>query len=75
MTLNMRRHGLVPTTCRMYNNNPGSCNESFDCSLTYSCHSVSVNGTEAAKWDADTWGPLADLAKNHPEAGVHFQGM
>ncbi|KAJ5678947.1 D-amino-acid oxidase [Penicillium macrosclerotiorum] len=34
---------------------------------------VSVGGTEAAKWDEDTWGPLADLAKNHPEAGVHFQ--
>ena len=36
--------------------------------------SVSVGGTEAAKWDKDTWGPLADLARNHPEAGVHFQG-
>ena len=38
-------------------------------------HSVSVRGTEAAKWDKDTWGPLEDLAKNHPDAGVHFQGM
>ncbi|OKL55644.1 hypothetical protein UA08_09125 [Talaromyces atroroseus] len=34
---------------------------------------VSIGGTEAAKWDKDTWYPLADLAKNHPEAGVHFQ--
>lgn len=37
-------------------------------------YSVSIGGTEAAKWDKDTWGPLADLARNHPEAGVHFQG-
>jgi hypothetical protein len=36
--------------------------------------SVSVSGTELAKWDKNTWGPLADLAANHPEAGVHFQG-
>ncbi|PKY08742.1 D-amino-acid oxidase [Aspergillus campestris IBT 28561] len=34
---------------------------------------VSVRGTEAAKWDKDTWGPLEDLAQNHPDAGVHFQ--
>ncbi|KAJ5454489.1 D-amino-acid oxidase, partial [Penicillium daleae] len=34
---------------------------------------VSVGGTEAAKWDEDTWGPLAELAQNYPEAGVHFQ--
>lgn len=38
-------------------------------------YSVSLAGTQAAKWDKDTWEPLADLAKNHPEAGVHFQGM
>lgn len=37
--------------------------------------SVSLNGSESAKWDVDTWGPLADLAKDHPEAGVHFQGI
>jgi D-amino-acid oxidase len=34
---------------------------------------VSVKGTEAADWDRNTWEPLADLARNHPEAGVHFQ--
>ncbi|KAK2802241.1 hypothetical protein FQN50_007421 [Emmonsiellopsis sp. PD_5] len=34
---------------------------------------VSLSGTEAAEWDKNTWYPLADLAKNHPEAGVHFQ--
>lgn len=36
--------------------------------------SVSIRGTEAAEWDKNTWGPLEDLAQNHPEAGVHFQG-
>lgn len=36
---------------------------------------VSRRGTEAAGWDRDTWGPLEDLARNHPDAGVHFQGM
>ncbi|KAI4717860.1 FAD dependent oxidoreductase [Aureobasidium sp. EXF-10727] len=34
---------------------------------------VSNRGTEAAEWDKNSWAPLADLAKNHPEAGVHFQ--
>ncbi|RFU35463.1 hypothetical protein B7463_g881, partial [Scytalidium lignicola] len=35
---------------------------------------VSVRGTKAAEWDKNTWSPLEDLAANHPEAGVHFQG-
>jgi D-amino-acid oxidase len=34
---------------------------------------VSVRGTEAAEWDKNTWPPFEDLARNHPEAGVHFQ--
>ena len=34
---------------------------------------VSVKGSQAARWDANTWPPLEDLARNHPEAGVHFQ--
>ena len=34
-----------------------------------------MRGTKAAEWDKNTWGPLEDLAQNHPEAGVHFQGM
>ncbi|KIV91649.1 hypothetical protein PV10_06165 [Exophiala mesophila] len=34
---------------------------------------VSIRGTAAAEWDKNTWGPLEDLAQNHPEAGVHFQ--
>jgi D-amino-acid oxidase len=34
---------------------------------------VSVRGTALATYDRDTWVPLADLAQNHPEAGVHFQ--
>ena len=35
---------------------------------------VSVSGTRAAEWDRHTWPPLEDLARNYPEAGVHFQG-
>ncbi|KAH0844426.1 hypothetical protein AYO21_00894 [Fonsecaea monophora] len=34
---------------------------------------VSAKGTPAEEWDRNTWQPLFDLAKNHPEAGVHFQ--
>ncbi|KAL4906337.1 hypothetical protein BDW74DRAFT_177351 [Aspergillus multicolor] len=34
---------------------------------------VSLTGTEASEWDRKTWAPLADLAANHPAAGVHFQ--
>ncbi|KAJ5522617.1 hypothetical protein N7527_006732 [Penicillium freii] len=34
---------------------------------------VSISGTDAAEWDKNTWGPLEDLAINHPGAGVHFQ--
>ncbi|OAL32485.1 hypothetical protein AYO22_00507 [Fonsecaea multimorphosa] len=34
---------------------------------------VSVKGTPAEDWDRNTWQPLFDLAKNHPEAGIHFQ--
>lgn len=36
--------------------------------------SVSVKGTAAAEWDKNTWPSLEELARNHPEAGVHFQG-
>jgi hypothetical protein len=43
--------------------------------LTLEDSSVSIRGTEAAEWDRNTWAPLEDLARNHPEAGVHFQGM
>lgn len=35
---------------------------------------VSQEGTEAAEWDRNTWPELRNLAENHPEAGVHFQG-
>jgi hypothetical protein len=35
-------------------------------------YSVSAPGTPAEGWDRDTWPPFYDLAKNHPEAGVHF---
>lgn len=38
-------------------------------------HRVSISGTDAAEWDKNTWSPLEDLARNHPGAGVHFQGI
>lgn len=36
--------------------------------------SMSTRGTKAADWDKDTWAALEDLARNHPDAGIHFQG-
>ncbi|GAM90460.1 hypothetical protein ANO11243_085040 [Dothideomycetidae sp. 11243] len=36
---------------------------------------VSLRGTAAADWDKRTWHPLELLARDHPEAGIHFQGM
>ncbi|KAK5085278.1 D-amino acid oxidase [Lithohypha guttulata] len=35
---------------------------------------VSVKGTPAAEWEGNTWPSLENLARNYPEAGVHFQG-
>ena len=37
--------------------------------------SVSSKGTPAADWDRNTWPELEKLARHHPEAGIHFQGM
>ncbi|KAL8726598.1 MAG: hypothetical protein Q9166_006633 [cf. Caloplaca sp. 2 TL-2023] len=34
---------------------------------------ISEAGTEAAEWDKETWPELEDLARHHPEAGIHFQ--
>ncbi|OGE54654.1 hypothetical protein PENARI_c005G08996 [Penicillium arizonense] len=34
---------------------------------------VSYTGTDSAEWDKNTWGPLEELARNHPDAGIHFQ--
>ena len=34
---------------------------------------VSIRGTPAAAWDRNTWPVLEDLARNHPESGIHFQ--
>ncbi|MCJ1300564.1 hypothetical protein MMC08_003361 [Hypocenomyce scalaris] len=34
---------------------------------------VSEKGSKQAEWDRNTWPELEDLAKNHPEAGLHFQ--
>ncbi len=37
--------------------------------------SISAEGTAAAKHDRETWPELEKLARLHPEAGVHFQGI
>ncbi|KAL8699291.1 MAG: hypothetical protein Q9224_001479 [Gallowayella concinna] len=34
---------------------------------------ISAAGTEASEWDKNTWPELEDLARHHPESGVHFQ--
>ncbi|KAE8138370.1 FAD dependent oxidoreductase [Aspergillus pseudotamarii] len=34
---------------------------------------MSTRGTKAADWDRYTWTVLEDLARNHPDAGIHFQ--
>lgn len=34
---------------------------------------VSLRDTPAAQWDRDTFPYLVDLARNHPESGIHFQ--
>ncbi|KAH8431068.1 FAD-dependent oxidoreductase [Aspergillus melleus] len=34
---------------------------------------VSIRGTRASEWDGQTWIALEDLARNYPDAGVHFQ--
>lgn len=63
----MRRLGQAPTTGRQWSRIP--CPR-----LTHSAFRISEAGTEAAGWDKNTWPELENLAKNHPEAGVHFQG-
>ncbi|KAB8227731.1 FAD-dependent oxidoreductase [Aspergillus alliaceus] len=37
------------------------------------CMPMSTRGTKAADWDRRTWIALEDLARNHPDAGIHFQ--
>jgi hypothetical protein len=61
-------HGLGPTICR-------KCIAFQFGELTWLMprRRVSARGTEAQDWDRNTWPPLFDLAKNYPEAGVHFQ--
>lgn len=41
--------------------------------LIRSIYRTSEKGTDAAEWDRVTWYHLRDLARNHPEAGIHFQ--
>ena len=41
---------------------------------SYKHASVSEEGSLAAEWDRNTWPELERLARDHPEAGIHFQG-
>ncbi|RDW73396.1 hypothetical protein BP6252_07303 [Coleophoma cylindrospora] len=34
---------------------------------------MGAEGSDQARYEANTWPWLSDLAKNHPEAGIHFQ--
>ena len=34
---------------------------------------TSTQGSRAGDWDRNTWLVLYDLARNHPESGIHFQ--
>lgn len=36
---------------------------------------MTVAGERANLWERDTWPVLEDLARNHPEAGIHFQQL
>jgi D-amino-acid oxidase len=37
--------------------------------------SVGKENTPSQDYERNTWPELAKLAQDHPEAGVHFQGM
>lgn len=34
-----------------------------------------VSSEDGSRWEKDTWPELARLAKDVPEAGIHFQGL
>lgn len=52
---------------------------SFDISCSksdrYYLIRVGVEGSKVAEWERDTWPELVRLAKEVPEAGIHFQGI
>ena len=62
-------HGLGRTTCRKISI-PSVHRPEFD-----SPPRVSTAGTSEAIYERDTWPYLEELAKNVPEAGVHFLGL
>lgn len=67
MTSNIPRHGLEQTSCR----------ESFDIihhGFTFAEMQISMSDEAGSKWEKSTWPELARLAKDVPEAGIHFQG-
>jgi len=36
--------------------------------------SIRVSDEASSRWEKNTWAELARLAKDVPEAGIHFQG-
>lgn len=79
MTLNMPLHGLVPTTCRMsrHLHHPAHLDsfEKFLFITQANLESVGKEGTPSQEYERSTWPELAKLAQEHPEAGIHFQGI
>jgi hypothetical protein len=59
--------GQEPTTCARL-----SFQQVGNDTLTANT-AVSIKGSPAAEWDRNTWPVLDDLARNHPESGIHFQ--
>lgn len=79
MTLNMRLHGLVQTICRTSKHlHIASCLDSYEqlgIIIRADPGSVGKEGTPSQEYERTTWPELAKLAQEHPEAGIHFQGM
>jgi hypothetical protein len=82
MTLNMHHHGPVQTICRMLNHLHNLTCSTTLCRIQASrvcirtnSESVGKEGTPSQEYERNTWPELAKLAQEHPEAGVHFQGM
>lgn len=71
MTLNMPRHGPVPTTCRMLRRRLAI--QSLDADGSIQC-SMGKEGSAHQAWEQATWPALKELAEKHPEAGLHFRG-
>jgi hypothetical protein len=80
--LNTHHRGPVQTISRMLNylHNPSYLTTLYHIQASWVCirtdsESVGKEGTPSQDYERNTWPELAKLAQEHPEAGVHFQGM